>query len=147
VYTFANPIRRAHQDIECVGLDQGLKNSGERVRVRARWRNPAEQLPHEFVWELFELLPDLQLHPLPRSAPTWLQEPRRSLPPLLGPPPATASTITASGRGSRGRGDPYAPPASTAPPAVETGRRSGRTNQGCGWESLVPKARGTHGKK
>jgi hypothetical protein len=86
VYTFANPIRRAHQDIECVGLDQGLKNSGERVRVRARWRNPAEQLPHEFVWELFELLPDLQLHPLPRSAPTWLQEPRRSLPPLLGPP-------------------------------------------------------------
>jgi hypothetical protein len=57
------------------------------VQIGAPSHPAAEQLPHEFVWELFELLPDLQLHPLPRSAPTWLQEPRRSLPPLLGPPP------------------------------------------------------------
>jgi hypothetical protein len=37
-------------------LGSAQAGSGERARVRARCRNPAEQLPQEFVRELLELL-------------------------------------------------------------------------------------------
>jgi hypothetical protein len=56
------------------------------------------------------------------------------------PPTPARAAPTAPAVSQESLVDPFEPPPSTAPAAV--GRRSGRANQGRGWEGLVPKGRG-----
>jgi hypothetical protein len=69
----------------------------------------------------------------PEAPPT----PARSAPRAPTPPSIVPRAPTVS---QESLVDPFEPPPSTAPAAV--GRRSGRANQGRGWEGLVPKGRG-----
>jgi hypothetical protein len=75
----------------------------------------------------------------PKRAYLAIRTPERPPTPARAPPVATIMAPVEEEEVESMR-----PPPSTAPAAV--GRRSGRSNQGRGWDSLVPKARG-RGKK
>jgi hypothetical protein len=142
----------AHTHLQLQTLPIGLPNANPRHPGRQRRSGRIETGPERVEREVATdrrqatatppLLPipiPTTITPPPKRAYLAIRTPERPPTPARGPPVAPTTAPI-----SEEEVDTMEPPSSTAPAAM--GRRSGRPNQGRGWDSLVPKARG-RGKK